>query len=107
MCQISTFRYLKLIDKILNIRLPSYLNDILHFRVYKIDVQNSSTRLSLKKKYKISRYGNSISCIRSFSVDAVELWDALYVPLRTIVNYSYLKSNILLLIRNNLFYYFK
>ena len=46
--------------------------------------------------YKLSIYGK-----RSFSVAAADIWNALPVELRTNVNYSYFKSNLLLLIRKN------
>ena len=55
--QRSTFSYLKLIVKVLKNRLPSYLNDLLQFRVYKRDLRNPSNSLLLKRKYKLSRYG--------------------------------------------------
>ena len=96
MYQRSTFSYLKLIVKVLKNRLPSYLNDILQFKVYKRNLRNASTRLLQKRNYKLSRYGK-----RSFSVAAADLWNALPVGLRTNVNYSYFKSNLLLLIRKN------
>ena len=51
--QRSTFSYLKLNVKVLKNCLPSYLNDILQFKVYKRDLRNSSTRLLLKMKYKL------------------------------------------------------
>ena len=35
-------------------RLPSYLNDILKFKVYKRDLRNSSTWLLQKKKCKLA-----------------------------------------------------
>ena len=70
-------------------RLPSYLNDILQFKVYKRNLRNASTRLLQKKNYKLSRYGK-----RSFSVAAADLWNALPVELRTNVNYSYFKYNL-------------
>ena len=75
--QRSTFRYLKLIFKVLKNRLPSYLNDLLQFRAYKKDLRNSSTWLLQKRNYKLSRYGKC-----SFSVAAADLWNALHVPLR-------------------------
>ena len=96
MIQRSTFSYLKLIVKVLKNRLPSYLIDILQFKVYKKNLRNASTRLFQKKNYKLKRYGK-----RSFSVAAADLWNALPVGLRTYVNYSYFKSNLLLLIRKN------
>ena len=43
---------------------------------------NSSIRLLLEKKYKISIYGK-----RSFSVAAADLWNALPVQLITNINY--------------------
>ena len=95
MNQRSTFSYLKLIFKILKNRLPSYLIEILQFKVYKRNLKNASTRL-LQKNYRLKRCGK-----RSFSVAAAELWNALPVELRTNVNYSYFKSNLLLLIRKN------
>ena len=94
--QRSTFSYLKLICKVLRNRLPSYLNDLLQFKVYKRDLKNSFSRLLQKRNYKLSRYGK-----RSFIIAAADLWNALPVRLRTNVNYSYFKSNILLLIRKN------
>ena len=96
MYQIFTFSYLKLIVKVLKNRLPSYLNDILQFKVYKRNLRNASTRLLQKKNYKLSRYGKHYC-----SVAAADLWNALPVELRTSVNYSYFKSNVLLLIRKN------
>ena len=96
MNQRSTFSYLKLIFKVLKNRLPSYLIDILQFKVYKRNLRNASTRLLQKKNYKLNRYGK-----RSFSVAAADLWNSLPVELRTNVNYSYFKSNLLLLIRKN------
>ena len=96
MNQRSTFRYLKLIFKVLKNRLPSYLIDILQFKVYKRNLRNASTRLLQKKNYKLNRYRK-----RSFSVAAADQWNALPVELRTNVNYSYFKSNLLLLIRKN------
>ena len=96
MNQRSTFRYLKLIFKVLKNRLPIYLIDILQFKVYKRNLRNASTRLLQKNNYKLKRYGK-----RSFSVAAADLWNALTVELRTNVNYSYFKSNLLLLIRKN------
>ena len=45
MNQRSTFSYLKLIVKVLKNRLPSYLIDILQFKVYKRNLRNASTRL--------------------------------------------------------------
>ena len=96
MNQRSTFSYLKLICKVLKNRLPSYLIDILQFKVYKRNLRNASTRLLQKKNYKLNRYGK-----RSFSVAAADLLNALPVGLRTNVNYSYFKSNLLLLIRKN------
>ena len=101
MNQRSTFSYLKLIFQVLKNRLPSYLIDILQFKVYKRNLRNTSTRLLQKKNYKLKRYGK-----RSFSVAVSDLWNALPVELRTNVNYSYFKTNLLLLIRKNLFYYF-
>ena len=94
MYQRSTFSYLKLIFKVLKNRLPSYLNDILQFKVYKRNLRNASTRLLQKRNYKLSRYGK-----RSFSVAAADLWNALPVGLITNVNYSNFKST--LLIRKN------
>ena len=102
MYQRSTFSYLKLIFKVLKNRLPSYLNDILQFKVYKRNLRNASTRLLQEKKYKLSRYDK-----RSFSVAATDLRNALPVGLITNANYSYLKTNLLLLISTNLFYYFQ
>ena len=96
MYQRSTFSYLKLIVKILKNRLPIYLNDILQFKVYKRNLRNASTRLLQKRNYKLSIYGK-----RSFSVAAADLLNALHVGLRTNVNYSYFKSNLLLLIRKH------
>ena len=96
MNQRSTFSYLKLIFKVLKNRLPSYLIDILHFKVYKRNLRNVSTRLLQKKNYKQKRYEK-----RSFSVAAADLWNALPVELITNVNYSYFKSNVWLLIRKN------
>ena len=102
MYQISTFSYLKLTVKVLKNHLPSYLNDILQFKVYKIDLRNSSTRLLLKRKYKLSRYVKlSFSVYMYAAIAAADLWNALPIPLITNVNYSYLKSNVLLLIRKN------
>ena len=89
MNQRSTFSYLKLIFKVLKNRLPSYLIDILQFKVYKRNLRNASTRLLQKNNYKLKIYGK-----RSFSAAAA-------VELRTNVNYSYFKSNLLLLIRKN------
>ena len=77
-------------------RLPSYLNDIKQFKVYKRNLRNASTRLLQKKNYKLSRYVK-----RSFSVAAADLWNALPVGLRTNFIYLYFKSNVLLLIRKN------
>ena len=94
--QRSTFSYLKLIFKLLNNHLPSYLNDLLQFRVYKRNLRHPSTRLLQKRNYKLYKYGKSV-----FSVAAVDLWNALPVRLITYVNYSYFKSNLLLLIRKN------
>ena len=85
--QRSTFRYLKLIFNILKNRLPSYLNDLLQFRVYKRVLRNYSTRLSLNRKYKLSIYGKRFQCSCS------DLWNALPVPLITNVK-SLFKSNI-------------
>ena len=82
--------------KVLTNRIPSYVNDFLQFRVYKRDLRNSSTRLLLERKYQLSRYGK-----RSVSVDAANLWNALPVPLRAHINYSYFKSNVFLLIHTN------
>ena len=96
MYQRHTFSYLKLIFKVLKNRLPSYLNDILQFKVYKRNLRNASTRLLQKRNYKLSRYRK-----RSFSVAAPDLWNALPVVLIPNVNYSYFKSNVLLLIRKN------
>ena len=96
MYKISTFSYLKLICKVLKNRLPSYLNDILQFKVYKRNLRNASTRLLQKRNYKLARYGK-----RSLSIAAADLWNALPVRLRANVNYSYFKSNLLLLIRKN------
>ena len=96
MYQRSTLGYLKLIVKVLKNRLPSYLISILQFKVYKKNLRNASTRLLQKKNYKLARYGK-----RSFSVAAADLWNALPVELRTNVNYSYFKTNLLLLIRKN------
>ena len=96
MYQRSTFSYLKLIFKVLKNRLPSYLNDLIQFRVYKRNLRNASTRLLQNKNYKLSQYGK-----RNFSIAAADLWNALPVRLRTNVNYSYFKSNLLLLIRKN------
>ena len=70
--------------------------DILQFKVYNRNLRNASTRLLQKKNYKLLRYGK-----RSCSVAAAGLWNALPVGLRTSVNYSYFKSNLLLLIRKN------
>ena len=70
MNQRSTFSYLKLIFKVLKNRLPSYLIDILQFKVYKRNLRNASTRLLQKKNYKLKRYGK-----RSFSVAAADLWN--------------------------------
>ena len=75
-----------LICNVLKKCLPSYLIDILQFKVYKRNLRNASTRLLQKKNYKLSRYGK-----RSFSVAAADLWNALPVGLRTNVNYSYFK----------------
>ena len=86
MNQISTFSYLKLIFKVLKNRLPSYLIDILQFKVYNRNLRNASTRLLQKKNYKLNRYGK-----RSFSVAAADLWNVLPVELRSNVNYSYFK----------------
>ena len=72
------------------------INILLQFKVYKCDVRNSSTRLLQKRNYKLSRYGK-----RSFSLAAANHCNALPVGLRTNVNYSYFKSNVLLLIRKN------
>ena len=94
--QRSIFSYLKLIFKVLKNRLPSYLNNILQFKVYKRNLRNASTRLLQKKNYKLARYGK-----RYFSVAAADLWNALPIELRTNVNYSYFKSNLLILIRKN------
>ena len=66
--QRSTFSYLKLIVKVLKNRLPSYLNDILQFKVFKRNLRNSSTRLLQKKTYKLARYGKNY-----FSVAAADL----------------------------------
>ena len=96
MYQRSTFSYLKLIFKVLKNRLPSYLNELLQFRVYKRNLRNASARLLKNRNYKLSRYGK-----RSFSVVTANLWNALPVRLRTNVNYSYFTSNLLLLIRKN------
>ena len=64
--QRSTFSYLKLIFKVLNNRLPCYLNDLLQFRVYKRDLLNSSTRLLQKRNYiKIWKTFFQCSCSRS------------------------------------------
>ena len=57
----STFSYLKLIFKVLKNRLPSYLNDILQFKMYKKNLRNASTRLLQKRNYKLSKYGKVIS----------------------------------------------
>ena len=70
--------------------------DILQFKVYKRNLRNASTRLLQKKNYKLKIYGK-----RSFSVATAELWKALPVGIITNVNYSYFKSNVLLLIRKN------
>ena len=94
--QRSTFRYLKLMFKVLKNRLLSYLIDILQFKVYKRNLRNASTRLLQKKNYKISKYGKYF-----FSVATADLWNSLPVGLRTNVNYYYLKSNLFLLIRKN------
>ena len=95
--QRSTFSYLKPIFKILMNRFPNYLNDLLHFRVYKIDLRNPSTRLLIKSKYKLLRYGKL-----SFSLSTANIWNALPVTIRTNLNYSsYIISNVLLLIRKN------
>ena len=67
-----------------------YLNDLLHFRVYKRDLRNSSTRLLQKRNYKLARYGK-----QSLIVAAAYLCNAFPVRLRTNVNYSYFKSNVL------------
>ena len=96
MYQRSTFSYLKLIFKVLKNRLPSYLNDILQFKVNKMNLRSASTRLLQNKNYNLVRYGKN-----SFSVAAADLWNALTVELRSNVNYSYFKSNVLLLIRKN------
>ena len=66
--QRSTFSYLKLIFKVLKNRLPSYLIDILQFRVYKRNLRNASTRLLQKKNYKLKIYRK-----RPFSEAAAEL----------------------------------
>ena len=92
MYQKSTFSYLKLIFKVPKNRLPSYLNNLLQFKVYKRNLINASIRLLQKKTYKLARYGK-----RSFSVAVADLWNALPVELRTNVNYSYFKSNLLLI----------
>ena len=97
MNQRSTFSYLKLIINVMKNRLPSYLIDILQFKDYKRNLRNASTRLLHKKNYKLKRYGK-----RSCSVAAADLWNALPVELRTNVNYSYFKSNLVLLIRKKL-----
>ena len=86
----------KLICKVLKNHLPSYLNDLLQFKVYKRNLRSASTRLLQKRNYKLSRYGKC-----SFSVAAADLWNALPVRLITNVNYSYFKSNLLLLIHKN------
>ena len=78
MYQRSTFSYLKLIFKGLKNRLPSYLNDLLQFRVYKRNLRNASTRLLKNRNYKLSRY---VKC--SFSVVEADLWNALPAPLRS------------------------
>ena len=72
MYQRSTFRYLKLIVKVLKNRLTSYLIDILQFKVYKRNLRNAFTWSLQKRNYKISRYGKL-----SFSVVAADLWNAL------------------------------
>ena len=71
-----------------------YYNKV--YKVYKRNLINASTRLLQKSNYKLSRYGK-----HSFSVAAADLWNALHVRLRTNVNYSYFKSNLLLIIRKN------
>ena len=96
MNQRSTFSYLKLIVKVLNNSLPSYLIDILQFKVYKSNLRNASTRLLQKKNYKLNIYGK-----RYFIVAAADLLNALPVELRTNVDYSYFKSNVFLLIRKH------
>ena len=45
--------------------------------------------------------------IRYFSVDAVDLWNALHVPLNTNADCSSCKSNVSLLICKNKCYYFQ
>ena len=49
MYQRSTFSYLKLIFQVLNNRLPSNLNDLLQFRVYKRNLGKASIRLLQKR----------------------------------------------------------
>ena len=51
---------------------------------------------------RIKRYGK-----QSVRVASADLWNALPAPLITNLNYSNFKSNVLLLIRTNLFYYFQ
>ena len=53
MYQRSTLSYLKLIVKVLENRLPSYLNELLQLRVYKRNLRNASTRLLQKRNYKL------------------------------------------------------
>ena len=76
MYQRSTFCYIKLIFKVLNNRLPSYLNDILQFKVYKCNLRKASTRLLQKMNYNLSIYGKP-----SFSVAVADLWNILPVGL--------------------------
>ena len=95
MYQISTFSYLKLIFQVLNNRLPSYLNDLLQFRVYKRNLRKASTRL-LQKRYGYKDMENVLSVYST-----PDLWHALPVRLRINANYSYFKSNLLLLISKN------
>ena len=101
MYQRSTFSYLYLIFKVLKNLLPSYLNDILQLKVYKRNLRNASTWLLQKRNYKLSRNGKQKYGKRSFSIAAADPWNALPVGLKTNVDYSYFKSNLLLLISKN------
>ena len=70
----------------------------IHIYIYTysyIHIYKRVTRLLQKRNYKLSRYGK-----RSFSVAAADLWNAVGLIIQ-LVNYSYFKSNVLLLIRKN------
>ena len=65
MYQRSTFSHLKLICQVLNNRLPSYLNDLLQFRVYKRNLRQASITKEELQAIKIWKTFFQCSCTRS------------------------------------------